>query len=53
MKYFDDAGVKEQTESKIQEHYEKAGMAFDSLNVPEENKMTLRQYTQRLMARSY
>jgi geranylgeranyl diphosphate synthase, type II len=53
LDYFDDADVKEQTENKIQEHYELAREAFMALEVPEEIKKPLRDYTQQMMARSF
>ncbi len=53
LNYFDDAEVKEQTEDKIQEHYELAREAFMALKVPDEIKKPLRDYTQQMMARSF
>jgi geranylgeranyl diphosphate synthase, type II len=53
LNYFDDAEVKEQTEQKIQEHYELARDAFMALKLPDEIKKPLRDYTQQMMARSF
>ena len=53
LKYFDAAGVKKQTEEKINKHFALAQAAFNSLKVSEEKKEPLKQYTERLMGRSY
>jgi geranylgeranyl diphosphate synthase type II len=53
LKYYNEARVKEQTEKKIQEYYELAHEAFNSLKVEESRKEPLRKYTEQLMGRSY
>jgi len=53
LKYFNEARVKEATEEKIQEYYELAHQAFDSLQVEESRKEPLRKYTEQLMGRNY
>jgi len=52
MKYFTAADVKKQTEDKIQNHYQLAREAFDSLNVDPSKKETIRRYTENLVGRS-
>ena len=52
LKYFEDADVKRQTEEKIHEHYLLAREAFAAINVPEENKSILENYTEKLTGRS-
>jgi geranylgeranyl diphosphate synthase type II len=53
LKYFDAADVKKQTEEKINKHYALAQESFNSLKVSEEKKDPLKNYTERLMGRSY
>jgi geranylgeranyl diphosphate synthase type II len=53
LKYFDAADVKKQTEEKINKHYALARESFNSLKVSEEKKDPLKNYTERLMGRSY
>jgi geranylgeranyl diphosphate synthase, type II len=53
MNYFDAANVKEQTETRIQEHYILAREAFNSLQVSDDRKEPLKIYTEKLMGRSY
>ena len=52
MKYFDEANVKKATEDKIHEYYLLARDAFSALKLPDENKKTLKDYTEQLMGRS-
>jgi geranylgeranyl diphosphate synthase type II len=52
LNYFDDAEVKEQTENKIQEHYELAREAFMALKISDDIKRPLRDYTQQMMSRN-
>jgi geranylgeranyl diphosphate synthase type II len=53
LRFFESAGVKEHTEAMINEHFNLAMTAFDALNVSEEKKKIIRQYTGKLMGRSH
>jgi geranylgeranyl diphosphate synthase, type II len=53
LHYFDKAGVKELTEAAILEHYEKAQAAFHALQVAEEKKQILSDFTEQLLGRKY
>ena len=53
LRFFETAGVKEHTEAMINEHFNLAMTAFDALNVSEEKKKIIRQYTGKLMGRSH
>jgi geranylgeranyl diphosphate synthase type II len=53
LKFFDAAEVKKKTEEKISEHYFLAQKAFNALNLEETRKEPLKNYTERLMGRSY
>lgn len=52
LKYFGDADVKRLAEEKIQEHYLLARDAFAAINVLEEKKSILENYTKKLTGRS-
>ena len=52
LKYFDAAEVKKKTEEKIQEHFLQAQSAFNALNVNEEKKQVIKNYTEQLMGRN-
>lgn len=53
LNYFDKAEVKKHTEEKINEHFRLAKEALDGLDVMEEKKVNIREYTGKLMGRSY
>jgi geranylgeranyl diphosphate synthase, type II len=52
LKYFEESGVKKQTKDKICEHYLLAQDAFAAIEVPQEKKLMLGKYTEKLTGRS-
>jgi geranylgeranyl diphosphate synthase type II len=53
LKYFDSAEVKEKTEERIQKHFLLAQNAFNALDIDDERKIAIKDYTERLMGRSF
>jgi geranylgeranyl diphosphate synthase type II len=53
LHYFDKVNVKELTERAIMEHYRKAQAAFHALQIPEEKKQILSDFTGLLLGRKF
>jgi geranylgeranyl diphosphate synthase, type II len=52
LNYFEEYGVKKQTEDKIRKHYILAQEAFSAIKVPQEKKLVLEKYTEKLVGRN-
>ncbi|MBW6459802.1 MAG: polyprenyl synthetase family protein [Bacteroidales bacterium] len=53
LHYFDKVNVKELTERTILEHYRKAQAAFHALQIPDEKKQILSDFTEMLLGRKF